>query len=114
MEEIIKGIVEIVKQNKEAGLVLVLCAFVVWIIGRLLMKEMKWRDEWIGKLHVALLENKRAMEDLKTTTDEMQNTLAEVDTDTHDMMLKMETDREVDARVAAELERRSHHGRPNR
>ncbi len=107
MEEIVKGLIEIVAKNKESGLVLALCLFTTWVLGKQILKQMKWRDEWIEKLYLALIHNKKVMEDGAKSLDDVQNTVAEMDTDVHDMMNRIETDREIEARVAAELERKS-------
>jgi len=113
LEEIVKGIVELCKQNKEIGLLTAAFLLITWFLIRQLVQQMKWREEWLEKFVTALSSNKTAMEEGRGALDDVKTTVAEMDTDVHDMMEQMDRDREVNARVADEIERKSH-GRGSR
>lgn len=108
MEEIVKGFFELCQANKEVGLAVAVSLVVGYFLTKQWLKQMKWREEWIERLHVALINNEKFMRDVKDTLVNVQKTVAELDTDAHDVFNHIETDRVVEDRVAAELERRSH------
>lgn len=112
MEEIVKGLLAIFKEYGGYGLFLFLFIATVWVLVRILLKEMKQREELIEKFFTLTVHNKKSMDDMQNGFAQLRTSHEELNTDVHDLMQSLENEREIQKRVSDELQKRGPgHGR---